>query len=63
MSSSHRRGRRTLVARLLRFVWRCLKVVLMSFAALGPAPPPPPVPRPPTVEQREEGRPAPDRPR
>ena len=34
-----RTGRRSIAGRLLRLPWRCLKVLLMAFAGLGPAPP------------------------
>lgn len=33
------RGPARVVGRLLRLPWRCLKVLLMAFAGLGPAPP------------------------
>jgi hypothetical protein len=37
---SHQKGRRSFVARWLRALWRGLRIVLLSFAALGPPPPP-----------------------
>lgn len=51
---STRTGRRPLAVRLIRFIWRCLRVLLMAFAGIGPAPPrllPPP---PASIELRVE---------
>jgi hypothetical protein len=48
-------ARRAFVAPLLRFVRRCLRILVLALAAAGPAPPPPPPPpRPQTAELREE---------
>ena len=47
------RGRRSVAARLARLIWRCLRTLLVAFAAMGPAPPPPPQLRPATMEQQE----------
>jgi hypothetical protein len=41
-------------ARIARIVWRCAKILLMAFAAIGPAAPPPPLPRREVAELREE---------
>jgi hypothetical protein len=37
--------RPSLASRLARFAWRCLKISLVAFMAMGPAPPPPPLPK------------------
>jgi hypothetical protein len=50
----HLRRERPLALRIVRFVWRCLRVLLMAFAAIGPLPPLPPPPRPDVIELRQE---------
>jgi len=47
------RGRRSAAARLVRMTWRCMRTLLVAFAAMGPAPPPPPQFRPAPMEQQE----------
>ena len=37
-----------------RFIYQCLRILVLMLAAAGPAPPPPPPPRPQTVELREQ---------
>jgi hypothetical protein len=54
---SHQRGRRSLAVRLLRSIWRGLRIVLLAFAAIGPRPPPFPPPGPDPTEQVQEARP------
>jgi len=51
------RGRRSLAVRLLRFIARSLRIVLMAFAGLGPAPPLLPPPGPDPSAQVQERRP------
>jgi hypothetical protein len=53
MSNLGREQRRSLAARLARVVWRSLRILLVAFAAMGPAPPPPPQFRPAPTEQHE----------
>jgi hypothetical protein len=40
--------------RVLRFVLRCLQILVIGLAAMGPAPPPPPPPPLPRIEARAE---------
>ena len=62
MSDRVRRRERSFGASIARACWRPLKIVLMAFAALGPAPPPLPPPPRAVAELRVEGRPRPAKP-
>lgn len=62
MSGHVPRLRPALGTRLARAVWRSLKIVLMAFAALGPAPPPLPPPPRAVAELRIDARPRPSKP-
>jgi len=54
---SRQRGRRSFAFRLLRSIARGLRIILMAFAALGPAPPPQPPPAPDPSAQVQQARP------
>jgi hypothetical protein len=56
MFSSLRRApaRPSWLYRLLRFALRCLQILVIGLAAMGPAPPPPPPPPLPRIEARAE---------
>jgi hypothetical protein len=50
-------SRPTLARRVLRFLWRIVRIILMLGAAMAPnAPPPPPPPPPPTEEVAGDGQ-------
>lgn len=51
------RKRRSLAARVLRSIGRGLRILMMAFAGIGPAPPPLPPPGPEPSAQYQEGRP------
>jgi hypothetical protein len=46
------RAPRHWLIRVLLFLGRCLRIVVVALAAMGPAPPPPPLPEPPRIEAR-----------
>jgi hypothetical protein len=46
------RASRHWVIRTLFFLGRCLRIVVVAFAAMGPAAPPPPRREPPRIEAR-----------
>jgi hypothetical protein len=50
--------RRRGAARLLAWLARGSRIMMMAFAGIGPAPPPPPLPCPAPTEQRGEARPS-----
>jgi hypothetical protein len=51
--------RRHGAARVLGWLARGLRIMMLAFAGIGgPAPPPPPLPRPAPTEQRAEARPS-----
>ena len=47
-------ARRNWVQRVLRLVLRCLQILVIGLAAMGPGPPPPPPPPLPRIEARAE---------
>ena len=47
-----RRASRHWLMRALYFAGRCLRVLVVALAAMGPAAPPPPRPAPPRIEGR-----------
>jgi hypothetical protein len=50
--------RRRGAARVLGWLARGLRIMMLAFAGIGPAPPPPPLPRPAPTEQRGDARPS-----
>jgi hypothetical protein len=52
----HHRRRRGFAVRLLSFIARVVRILLMAFAAAGPAPPPPEPKGRDRTEQRSEAR-------
>lgn len=52
--SGYRKRRCYFSSPLGRFLYRCLRILVLMLGAAGPAPPPPPPPRPDTIELRVE---------
>jgi hypothetical protein len=48
------RAARRIAYLIRRMLWRTVRVLLLSAAALGPGTPPPPPPPPPPIEDRDD---------